>query len=521
MAIVIAFYVIPMWVFWVIGNRSLSDVGDILSDGRVARLLLGLALGTGLAFVLAKSETPPIRFVFSVGIGILFVALAAPHIDGWLRRVTGLKSPLIELQLAGSSTHRVAVVESAAILFNEQSLKYLTNYDQMIGADIEYFQHFGIEGSSGPTDQKTITIIERSQALQRTFHDVVRPVAKCVQTAIDKNLLSMEASRRLMASSVERLEQIIFAEETFPSDEKPDNDMDREFWGAVTQLPQDIMNKMPVSLASKIKQCSAYVPPTNLDKLAHYREYKDLPYLHAAAALLVSFMGDTDKALEVLQRAAADKQGDKQVLAFKDYRFLFVMSKLAFVQGNPSDVNLYYDPLYEMWKLARDRKVNLQSINAQCGADKHKISAFCYAQIYQIAAANLAAYYLAEDLARGNRRAAGYKSRIKEFAASLDAAVKDLDSRGSNDQYYSYLRGARYDLLDTYAYATLVLEATKHSPDYDLIRREALDVLESVAEHREQHTTSAHPTETERKVLISELRITQAHLESAQEQMGQ
>ena len=82
MAIVIAFYVIPMWVFWVIGNRSLSDVGDILSDGRVARLLLGLALGTGLAFVLAKSETPPIRFVFSVGIGILFVALAAPHIDG-------------------------------------------------------------------------------------------------------------------------------------------------------------------------------------------------------------------------------------------------------------------------------------------------------------------------------------------------------------------------------------------------------------------------------------------------------
>jgi hypothetical protein len=164
--------------------------------------------------------------------------------------------------------------------------------------------------------------------------------------------------------------------------------------------------------------------------------------------------------------------------------------------------------------------VNLQSNNAKCGDDPSRISPLCYAQIYQIAAADLAAYYLAEDLARGNQRAAGYKNRIKELASSLDAAVKDLHTQRLNNQYYSYLRDDQYDLLDTYAYATLVLETTKYSPDYDLIRREALDVLEAVAEHREENI-SPNLTETERQELISEIKITQAHLESAQEQIGQ
>jgi hypothetical protein len=343
-AILLAFYVVPMWTFWLIGDRSLSDVADILSDGRVARLLLGLALGTGLAFVLAKSETPPTRFALSIGIGVLFVALAAPHIDEWLRRVTGLKSPLIELQLAGSSTHRIAVTEGTAVLFNLQSLKYLISYDQMIAADEEYFRQF----PEGLSDPKTIT--EQLETLRVAFHDVVRPVAECVQNTIDKNWLSTDGARQLMAPAVGNLEQIIFGEEAVSNDYKLDETMHHNFWDSVTHLREEVIRKVP--LASKIPECDASVP-TDADKLPSYGEYKHLPYLHAAAALLISFMGDSATALEVLHRAYEEKQDNKPVLEFRDYRFLFVMGKLAFFQGNPNDVSLYYDPLNEMWNLAR------------------------------------------------------------------------------------------------------------------------------------------------------------------------
>jgi hypothetical protein len=41
-------------------------------------------------------------------------------------------------------------------------------------------------------------------------------------------------------------------------------------------------------------------------------------------------------------------------------------------------------------------------------------------------------------------------------------------------------------MLDTYAYATLVLEASKPNPDYDLIKKDVVDVLRGVVEHREE-----------------------------------
>jgi hypothetical protein len=415
-------------VLWLKGDRSLSDVADTLSDGRLARLLLGIVLGAGLAFVLAqgsaktepsgvldadppggdpstmgsKSEALPANLVLSVGAALLVVALTAPHIDGWLRHVTGLKSPIIELQLAGSTTHRVAVAEGTAILFNLQSLKYLISYDQMIAADEEYFQQFP-EGLSHPKTTK-----EQLESLRRTFHDVIRPVAECVQDTIDKNWLSTEAARRLTAPTVDHLEQIVFGEQRSPIDQLVEEKMHDDFWQSVTQLPEDIIREIP--LASNIRECGTKMPL--IATLPYYREFKHLPYLHAAAALLISFMGDTDKALDVLQRAYKEDNG--QMLEFKDYRFLYVMGKLAFSQGD-NDVKLYYNPLNEMWKLATDHEINFRSKNAQCSADPKKISPLCYAQIYQVVAADLAAYYLAEDLARGNQRAARYKSRIKEF----------------------------------------------------------------------------------------------------------
>ena len=540
-AYLIAVYLIINWALWLIGDRSPREAADILSDGRVARFLLGIVLGAGLAFVLtqrpvtpipngvldadppggdlftagSESEPMPTHIALSMGAAILVVALTAPHIDGWLRRVTGLKSPLIELQLAGTSTHRIAVVEGEATLFNRDSLKWLISYDKKIESDMDYFNQF-------PGDlPKYDETIQQLDNLRVAFHDVIGPVANCVQKAIDEGWLSVDAARRKLVPAADLLDEIIFAENLSG---KERSSLSNDFWKSLKSVPYS----MPST--AHLPECNKEMP-TPVEGLPNYDEYKNLPYLHAAAAIFISFMGDTDKALHVLQDAYEGRDVSQPALEFKDYNFLFVLGKLAFYQGDPDDVSSYYNPLNDLWDLARHRKIALEktaleSVDEKCGDGEERISPLCYAQIFEIAAADSASYYLAEDLARGNQRAAEYKARIKELAASLKEATEDLSVHGSNNQFYSYLRDEKYDLLDTYAYATLVLEATKVSPDYDVIRREAFDVLELVTERRgEKRKTDFIETErglseTKRKVLISERKITQAHLESAKEFLG-
>jgi hypothetical protein len=502
-----------LWTVLFQNARTLGEIPAGLYNGYVARFLLGLVLGAGAAFVIAQRSGPvapagaiqsgilPVHFILSMGIGILAIALVAPYVDDWFQRLTGIKSPFIELQLgAGATTHRVSVAEGENIFFSFQTLKFLQNYDDRIQSDIDYFASYG----QGP---KNTTIIDSAKALLPAFKDVIRPVATCVQTAITEGWLSTDSARQIILPAAELLEQIIFAEEVL--DQRGEQSKHDQFWQLVMTLPDKIQSRV------RIPECTT---PRDIKNFPTFQKYQNLPYLHAAAALLISFTGDGDKALQVLQKASdLYKPNGQPVLDFKDYTFLLTMGHLSYFQGRSSKVTSYFDPFNEMRAIARSRIEQLERKH-QCEAD---LSPICYAQIYEIVAMNQAAYYLAEDLARGNGEVKSYTSRIKEYGREIKRVVDEVDNHTAKGNYFyvSYVKPDMYALLDTYAYATLAVEAEKPNPDYDLIRREVIDVLKRVVEHLEEQIPKySSKIDT---LGIAQLKIAQAHLASARQLVGE
>jgi hypothetical protein len=177
----------------------------------------------------------------------------------------------------------------------------------------------------------------------------------------------------------------------------------------------------------------------------------------------------------------------------------------------------------------------LEAGKEKCGADD---SPLCFAQIYQLVAENLTAYYLAEDLARGNDYAKSYRATIAEYTERIKRIVDDSDTRDSvlgrlrsyllplpdgNNQFDAYISSDKDGFLDTYAFATLALEATKPMPDYDRIKREVSDVLKRVVERNRRHLTDALKDGDSSAIvrLASALKTAQSHLTSAQGLIGE
>jgi hypothetical protein len=102
--------VLILWAVLGRGALTWGDIIDNLGDGKVARTLLGLALGFGAGFVTAQTPPPPpsassdheqpkkpsgigglpTHFVLSTGLGIAVLALAAPHLVRWLSRLSSV-----------------------------------------------------------------------------------------------------------------------------------------------------------------------------------------------------------------------------------------------------------------------------------------------------------------------------------------------------------------------------------------------------------------------------------------------
>jgi hypothetical protein len=502
-----------LWTILFQHVRTAGEIPAVLYNGYVARSLLGLALGAGAAFVIAQRSGPvaaagtpqfgilPTHLVLSMGIGILTLALVAPYVDGWFQRLTGIKSPFIELQLgAGATTHRVSVAQGENIFFTIQSLKFLQNYNDRIQGDIDYFTAYG----KGPNNKN---LVDSAKALLPAFKDVIKPVATCVQTALTQGWLSTDSARQIISPTAELLEQIIFAEDVL--DQRGEQAKHDQFWQLVMTMPDKVQSRV------RIPECTA---PRDIKNFPTFQKYQNLPYLHAAAALFISFMGDGDKALQVLQKASdLYKPNGQPVLDFKDYTFLLAMGHLSYFQGRSSKVTSYFDPFNEMRAIARSRIEQLER-KRECEAD---LSPICYAQIYEIVALNQAAYYLAEDLARGNEEAKGYTARIGEYAREIKHVVDEVDNHTAKSNYFygSYVKPDMYALLDTYAYATLVVEAEKPNPDYGLIRKEVIDVLKRVVEHVEEQIPK-HSSKID-ALDIAQLKIIQAHLASARQLVGE
>jgi hypothetical protein len=216
---------------------------------------------------------------------------------------------------------------------------------------------------------------------------------------------------------------------------------------------------------------------------------------------MTGFLADNDKALRILEKA--------QSTHHKDYYFLYLMGRLRYYQGKPGDIiGLYLGPLVEMRRMAETHIATLENAKQTCAEDTQLL---CYEKTAKLSATNLATYYIAEDLARDNPYAIPYEARLHDYADEIKA-ILDASDKASKDPFNVYVQNGRYDFLDTYAYAMLVIEARKPNPDYDVIRKTLVPMLKSIVGYRREKISRA-PQSTRRDV--AQLRTSEAHLASA------
>jgi hypothetical protein len=84
---------------WVAAKQLFSE---FVTDGIVARLLFGGVLGFGFAYVIAENRRAPSLtsrqrgMYFSIALALIVLAMAAPHLDTWLSRLSSAQELLEE-----------------------------------------------------------------------------------------------------------------------------------------------------------------------------------------------------------------------------------------------------------------------------------------------------------------------------------------------------------------------------------------------------------------------------------------
>ena len=521
----IAFFLI--WAWFVDGAHTPARIIDRLGHGIVARFLFGLMLGFGIAYAMdfspfaqpkggkkpkgnVGSESVGLgklgtSVLLSLGIGVAILALAAPHLDNWLRRVTTLKSSLIELQLGGIATHKISVAEGIAALTDAHSLAVLRNYNISMQLDIEFFERFD--------PQK----VKNGKELLHVFNGLISPIAICVQTALD-NGLSYDSARLKLRPLVDNVTTILLVDEQIVQSADPPGkvasvqDSRREKFWADLQLIPELFSEY---LGTKREEClaipSKYAEKTkSIDRKIAFpdvRDYKNVSPLYVAALHFMTFETDGDTALRILQKV------EKRPDFLKDYSFLWLAAKLSYVQGRPGDIGIsYFGYLEEMRRVARQRQDKIAELKQICSITKCAEELRLWIERLSIRerraellAMNSSAYYVAEDLARDLKSAASYQAKAKQYAEEIHKAIKNKE-----------VTGDKYNFLDTYAYATMVLEARKSNPDVNKFKKMA-EILEEVVESYE----IAYKDTPVDKFDLTELKIVRAHLASARELAGE
>jgi hypothetical protein len=307
--------------------------------------------------------------------------------------------------------------------------------------------------------------------------------------------------------TVDLLEQIIFGEAILRERGELSAKHDR-FWQQMLELPRTLgsLVKTPECTEFTAVYYADGIAPETLNLFPRIQDYANVPYLHVAAALLISFMADGDTALQVLQNA-------KPKLHIKDHFFLMTIAQLSYYQGKPGEMSgLYFGQLNELRHAARSRIELLESAGEKCSADGGLL---CRQQISEFGATNAATYFLAEDLARGSEYAIPYAARLQEYAEEIKRWTDELDKLGAKKSgFYSFVQSEKYTCLDTYAYAELVLEARKRNPDHDLIKKKVVPIFRKVVEHFRENVDNEPHIDRSSPMLV-QLRIAQEHLASA------
>ena len=140
----------------------------------------------------------------------------------------------------------------------------------------------------------------------------------------------------------------------------------------------------------------------------------------------------------------------------------------------------------------------------------------------------MAAYFIAEDLARGYEEAKSHVTQLQEDTAELKRLVDDSDRRKrgfEQNPLDKEIQAERDTYLDTYSFATLVLEAQKPNPDFDMIKANVIPTLNRAIDHFERRIVQKEEGPPQERHIdridLAQWRIMQQHRAAAQEFVGE
>jgi hypothetical protein len=216
----------------------------------------------------------------------------------------------------------------------------------------------------------------------------------------------------------------------------------------------------------------------------------------------MSFMTDNDLALRILRRA-------EKSLVFKDYGSLLYSANLRYFQGHLETELPYFSYLDGLMLVAREHQQTINRAENRCSATNScKVLETAIkslrerARRAELQAINVAAYYIAEDLARDVKAAVSFQPLLEEYASEIYKAIQLKEDEANKHAY-----------LDTYAYASLVLEARKVSPDVEKFKRLTF-ILEGVVANLELELMRSPPSS---RIDLTELNIARTHLATARD----
>jgi hypothetical protein len=270
------------------------------------------------------------------------------------------------------------------------------------------------------------------------------------------------------------------------------------------------------------KECASIVskyrkahPDISSDKRAYPRisEFGKLPYLYTAAATFLMAVNELEAALKLLEYADQDikKQHiNSKVGAHVDYGFLIRLAQVQYYQGRPA---AHLAELYDkMRQVAATRRIRLRQHCDLVGCNESKKVAIKEMikrhRAAEIAAMNEFAYSVAEELARGIETATPFEVRMVLYAKALKDIVgsDELRSIGLVEEEHNY--------IDTYAYAMIVAEARKSSPDIGVFKQ-MRRLLQDVVAKFEQNAR-----DTPTRDAFQALNAARIHYQSARELAG-
>jgi hypothetical protein len=516
---VLAILVAGLWALFFTPTGIVQSFAAAVDNYTFVRALLGFVLGASAAKTINQPQLSTAWL--SLAASILILALVTPYVDGWLSRLTGFKTSVIEIQLANlSSTSKALQPVQRDQFIRDVALKSLTEYDKSIQSDIEFIDRFELadiyrmkkdkQNVAELEKQENRLIQQRTQleVLKNFFANMVSPAARCFKMALDHGL-SLESVRYHLRSLADELTQLVILER----DEKEHPGAEPDRLKRIEQRHREVLEKVIATTKGIVgfveigdrKDCQPQDVVASSALVS--TEYNLVPHLDVARAFLLLFVNHDRLGREVLRDASSKE--------YKDFNTPRVLAQLMYYEGD--GITQYYDLLAGLRLLARQRLETINRVIDACGSscsEELKSSAKSLrirAEKAELVAVNKIAYGVASDAAEKHPEAEAMLPIADDCIATLKKAAP-LNKADTDSQDESLL-----GYMDTIAFVTIVSEWEKaKTADLDKAKvKEAITLLQKVAAREEALLSDARKKSKAGSVDYSTLKTVQAHLSSA------